>query len=143
MADQQVLEFTLNDETYCTDIEHVSEIVRRSGGDLTSVPNAPRHVEGVMDLRGEMTKIIDPREVLSLDEDADLENDKVIVFADAGDGDDSVGWAVADVTQVSTIDTENVKDVDEAAVKGIVNRDDGFLIWTEPETISTVAQPTP
>ncbi|MFB6232760.1 MAG: chemotaxis protein CheW, partial [Haloarculaceae archaeon] len=102
MTNQQVLEFTLNHETYCTNIEYVSEIVSRSDGDVTSVPNAPPHVEGVMDLRGDMTKIIDPRTVLSLDLSADVDTEKVIVFSDAGDDGENVGWAVTDVTEVST-----------------------------------------
>lgn len=136
MADQQVLEFTLNDEQYCIDIEYVSEILGRTDGDLTSVPNASRHVEGVMDLRGETTKIIDPRTVLSLDVSDDHVNDTIVVLEDTGSNAEDIGWAVTDVTRVSTIDTENVERTDEVTIKGIINRNDGFLIWTSPDTIT-------
>lgn len=142
MTEQQVLKFRLNHETYCVNIESVIEIVRRSEYAVTSVPNEPPHVEGVMDLRGETTKIIDPRTVLSLDVSADVDTDKVIVFSDAGSDAESVGWGVTDVTEVSTIDTADVEEVDEDTVKGIINRDDGFLIWTGPEKIRSAAQLT-
>lgn len=138
MADQQVLEFTLNDDKYCIDIEYVSEIVRRTESDLTSVPNASRHVEGVMDLRGETTKIIDPRTVLSLDVSDDYVNDTIIILEDSGSNGDNIGWAVNDVRRVSTIDIENVEQTHEVTTKGIINRDDGFLICTTPDTIAAM-----
>lgn len=136
MTEQQVLEFTLNGDQYCIDIKHVSEIVRRSGDSIRSLPDAPQHVEGVMDLRGEMTKIVDPRQVLSLDVTGEGDRDKVIVFADQSADNESIGWAVNDVTRVSTIETEDVEETDEETIKGILNRDEGFLVWTSPETIT-------
>jgi len=138
MTEQQVLEFTLNDEQYCTGIKHVSEIVRRSEEDMTSVPNAPPHVEGVMDLRGETTRIIEPREVLSLETDKG-DHDKVIVFESNGTDSESVGWTVHDVTRVSTIDSTNVEEIDDELIKGIINRNEKFLIWTSPEMIHTAS----
>lgn len=136
MTEQQILEFTLNGDQYCTDIEHVSEIVRRSGDDIRTLPDASPHVEGVMDLRGETTKIIDPRKVLSLDATAHNDRDKIIVFEGVDSDAESIGWAVNDVTRVSTIDTENVEETDEETIKGILNRDEGFLVWTSPEAMT-------
>lgn len=139
MSEQQVLEFELNDEQYCTGIEHVSEIVRRSEDDMTSVPNAPPHVEGMMDLRGETTTIIEPRKVLSL-EMQDTNHDKIIVFDSDTNDDENFGWAVRDVTRVSTIETDNVEEVEENAVRGIINQDDGFLVWTSPDLINSTVR---
>lgn len=139
MAEKQVLEFTLNDEQYCTDIGYVSEIVRRSEDDVTSVPNASRHMEGVMDLRGDTTKIIDPRTVLSLGKSDEYDHDTIIVFEDDGPADDDIGWAVNDVTRVTSIDTENVEQTEDERIDGIVNRDDGFVVWTSPDTITATA----
>ena len=67
----QVLEFALGDETYCVSIDYVTEIV--DVGELTTVPNAPRHVEGVMDLRGRTTSIVDPKTVFDIGGRADAE----------------------------------------------------------------------
>ena len=60
----QVLGFTLDEETYCVSIDYVTEIV--DVGELTAVPNSPPHVEGVMDLRGRTTAIVDPTVVFDI-----------------------------------------------------------------------------
>jgi chemotaxis signal transduction protein len=46
------------------------------------------------------------------------------------------GWAVTDVLRISTIDPESVEAVDEEMVNGIVAREDGHVVWIDPETIS-------
>ena len=51
----QVLTFGIGEQAYCIELEYVTEII--DGGDMTSVPNTPDHVEGVMDLRGQTTTI--------------------------------------------------------------------------------------
>jgi purine-binding chemotaxis protein CheW len=64
-ATTQLLEFGLGDESYCLDIGYVDEIV--DAGELTRIPNSPPHVEGVMDLRGRTTAIVDPRKLFDID----------------------------------------------------------------------------
>lgn len=142
MTEQQVLEFRLNDEQYCTDVEHISEIIRRSSDHITPIPDAPPHVEGIMNLRGETTTIVDPRKQLSLDVSATVKSDNILVFSESSDDSENVGWMVTDVTRVSTIDTEDAERADQNMIKGIVNRDDGFLMWTEPDLTTTASHTT-
>jgi purine-binding chemotaxis protein CheW len=128
-----VLEFVLGDERYCLDISFIEQIVER--GAVTRIPNAPSFVEGVIDLRGDITTVIDPMETLAADDDG--EGDLIVVFDSAQMDDEwSVGWAVDGVRRVSTVSLANVKDspVDEPWINGVVKRDeDGeFVIWTEP-----------
>lgn len=93
----QVLEFRLSGEAYCVSIDYVAEIV--DVGDLTSIPNAPEHIKGVMDLRGETTAIIDPKVRFELDGDV---GDRIIIFDPTVFEDDrSVGWAVDSVHEVA------------------------------------------
>ena len=137
-ATNQVLEFQLGDETYCVSIDYVTEIV--DVGELTSVPNAPPHVEGVMDLRGRTTSIINPKTVFDIDGG---EPSRIIVFDPevANDEQGAVGWLVDEVHQVSQVDPENVDrsptsdDID--SVRGVVKRDGGFVIWVNPDAIRT------
>ena len=127
------VEFVLGDERYCLDITYIEQIVER--GTVTRIPNAPDFVEGVIDLRGDITTVIDPKATLAADEDED--GDLIVVF-DASRMDDewSVGWAVDGVRRVSTVSLSAVKEspVDEPWINGVVKReDDGeFVIWTEP-----------
>ncbi|QZP36580.1 chemotaxis protein CheW [Halobaculum magnesiiphilum] len=130
----QVLEFGLGDETYCLDIAYIDEIV--DAGDLTAIPNSPRHVEGVMDLRGKTTTIIDPKTLLSVTGSGARE--RIIVF-DPEEVDDggTVGWVVDEVFQVRDVPADQVDEATTAgddSVRGIVKGDDRFVVWVEPRT---------
>ncbi|QPV63658.1 purine-binding chemotaxis protein CheW [Halosimplex litoreum] len=128
----RVLEFTLGDEQYCLDIEYVEEIVKRET--VTRVPNTPDCVEGVVDLRGQITTILDPKVLLDISEAGS--KDLIVVFdPDAFDDQGAVGWVVDDVNQVTPITEEEVNDspVDQDHINGVVDRDGEFVIWTTPE----------
>jgi len=138
MGSHQVLEFTLGEEQYCIDIEYVTEVVSRSKKDVTSIPDSPPHVEGAVDLRGETTRVIDPSARLSPDghEDNGFSQDRMIVFDTEMTTCGRSGWAVTDVRRILTIDPDSVESVDEELVNGIVAREDGHVVWIDPETIS-------
>jgi len=138
MGSHQVLEFTLGEEQYCIDIEYVTEVVSRSKKDVTSIPDSPPHVEGAVDLRGETTRVIDPSARLSPDghEDNGFNQDRMIVFDTEMTTCGRSGWAVTDVRRILTIDPDSVESVDEELVNGIVAREDGHVVWIDPETIS-------
>ena len=55
----QVLTFTLGDETYGVDILRVQEI--RGYSPVTRIPQSPPHVLGVLNLRGSIVPIVDMR----------------------------------------------------------------------------------
>ena len=134
---RQVLEFGLGSERYCLDIAVIDEIV--DAGDLTRIPNSPPHVEGVMDLRGRTTSIIDPKTVFGIDEEGS--RDRIVVFDPEAIGDQgTIGWIVDEVNQVSDITLDDVDDTttsDDESVKGIVKRDDQFVVWVDPNIASS------
>jgi purine-binding chemotaxis protein CheW len=131
----QLLEFGLGSETYCVDIAHVAEIVDVS--DLTVVPNAADHVEGVMDLRGNTTTIVDPKVVFGIDEAGDRK--RIVVFdRDRTTDGKPVGWIVDEVEQVVEVDTSDVESSpvdDDEAVRGVIKRDGDFVIWVRPTVV--------
>lgn len=129
----QVIEFALGDERYCIGIDFVSEVVRINVEQLTEVPNAPRYVEGIVDLRGETTTVINPYPVLDID--GRLEQfEQMLVFDEEMMG-EVVGWLVDNVHRVSNIDERAIEEspANRAGIRGVVNRDDGFVIWTAPD----------
>ena len=91
-----VVEFQLGDEVCAIDIDAVDSIVESK--QVTRVPRAPEAVEGVMDLRGETTAIVDPREFLAIGGDHDSDN---ILVLDRADDKQKIGLRVAEVTEVS------------------------------------------
>ena len=133
VGDVQVLEFRLEDRKYCIDIAHVDEIVDKD--ELTPLPNSEPRVEGVMDLRGITTTIINPKKVLELDETETGE--RVVVLETDDDEEGSVGWLIDAVNQVVSIDTDEVDEsVESESVRGIVRQDDDFVVWVKPEEIN-------
>ncbi|WP_123537194.1 chemotaxis protein CheW [Halosimplex salinum] len=134
-TDGQVLEFSLGEETYCVSIDYVTEIV--DAGKVTTVPNSPPHIRGVMDLRGRTTSIVDPKVVFGIgDEGAER---RIIVFDPAIVNDQgAAGWIVDEVYQVVQVDTDEVDESpsqDKASIRGVVKRDDEFVIWVDPKAV--------
>lgn len=132
----QVLEFELGEETYCVSIDYVTEIV--DTGKLTTVPSSPPHIEGVMDLRGRTTSIVDPKVVFGID--TDEEAHRIIVFdPDVVEDQVAAGWLVDEVNQVVRVDRGDVDESpaqDEDAILGVVKRDDSeFVIWVDPKAV--------
>jgi purine-binding chemotaxis protein CheW len=134
-TDTQVLEFRLGSERYCIDIEYVAEIVDR--GDLTEVPNSPGHIEGVMDLRGRTTAIVDPKTLLNVSGDDDHQR-IVVLDPDELDDGEATGLIVDEVFQVVRLASDDLDDSpmdDQESINGIVRRDDQFVIWLDPDTL--------
>ena len=134
-TDEQVLEFAVGEETYCVSIDYVTEIV--DIGNVTTVPNAPPHIRGVMDLRGRTTSIVDPKVVFGIADDGDER--RIIVFDPAiVDDQGAAGWAVDEVFQVVQVDVDDVEDSpsqDEEAIRGVFKRDGDFVIWVDPKSV--------
>ncbi|MFC7228250.1 chemotaxis protein CheW [Salinirubellus salinus] len=130
----QVLEFALNDETYCVDIEYVAEIVDRT--ELTNVPNAPHAVEGVMDLRGRTTAIVNPKTLLGLADAA--ESKRIVIFNSDTVDDGATGWVVDEVFQVVRVTPGDVEapPFDDDSIRGVVRREEELVIWVDPEAAS-------
>ncbi len=131
----QVLEFQLGDETYCVEIEYVAEIVDM--GELTAVPNSPPHIEGVMDLRGRTTSIVNPRQVLNVS--GEKRRKRIVVFdPEEMPNEEAIGWIVNEVYQVTRITEDTVDEPPtgaDDAITGIIKRDDGFVMWIDPESV--------
>lgn len=135
-TDGQVLEFKLGEETYCVSIDYVTEIV--DIGELTKVPNSPPHVEGVMDLRGRTTSIVNPKIVFDID--SDRESRRIIVFdPEIVEDQAAAGWMVDEVNQVVQVSRSEIDDSpaeDQNAIIGVIKQDDGeFVIWVDPAEV--------
>ncbi|VUT26808.1 MAG: purine-binding chemotaxis protein [Candidatus Methanolliviera sp. GoM_asphalt] len=74
MEDEQFVIFDLGCEQYGVEISQVREIIRPK--DMTRIPNAPDYVEGVINLRGQVTTIINLGRRLGF---PDKEKDKIKV----------------------------------------------------------------
>lgn len=104
----QVVEFLLGKEHFAIDLFDVKEVVEYTR--ITRLPNAPGYIRGIIDLRGEITTIIDLKEQLRIRGGADEvleENSRIIVLDDAITS-HKTGIMVDDVLSVSTFTREQV-----------------------------------
>jgi purine-binding chemotaxis protein CheW len=96
--DMQLVVFRIGNEEYGADISQIREIIRP--GDITSIPQAPDYVHGIINLRGQVTTIVNLRRRLNMqDREADAQTRIVVVEADKG----AVGMMVDSVTEVKYV----------------------------------------
>ena len=94
----QYLTFTLGEEDYGIEILRVQEIKGYTG--ITPIPNTPRHVRGVMNLRGTVIPVVDLRVKFGM---AEKEYDKFTVTIVVTVRDKVVGLVVDAVSDVLDI----------------------------------------
>lgn len=103
-AEQQLVVFDLGSESYGVDIGSVREIIRMQ--EITSLPRMPEYVEGVINLRGKVTPVVDLRKRFRL-EATDFTKETRIVVVDVGKQD--IGVIVDAVTEVLRISSEGIE----------------------------------
>ncbi|MDO9035791.1 MAG: chemotaxis protein CheW, partial [Methanoregula sp.] len=76
----QVVEFLLGNEKYAVDLFDVKEVVEYTT--ITQLPNSASYMKGIIDLRGEITTIVDLKERLHIPATTELreENSRIIVL---------------------------------------------------------------
>lgn len=146
----QVVEFVLGEEHYAIDLFDVKEVVECTK--ITRVPNVPPHVRGIIDLRGEITTIIDLKERLSISTSREslIDTSRIIVLDDKITR-SKTGILVDDVTSVSTFEHSQIDFVsvsatnDDAPILGIIKRKmrikekmvNELIIWLDIQKLLT------
>lgn len=105
---RQMLTFVLGEETYGVDILRVQEI--RGWSPVTRIPQSPRHVLGVLNLRGSIVPIVDLRMRLDF-ETAEYTAVTVIIVLSiqSAQGRRDVGVVVDAVSDVVNVQAHEVK----------------------------------
>ncbi|MDP6505083.1 MAG: chemotaxis protein CheW [Planctomycetota bacterium] len=104
MVTRQLLTFSLANEWYGVDTPNVRTIV--ASPDIISVPCAPPHIRGVMNLRGEILTVVDLKRFFGLDASPYSGQNRVIV---ALQGDWQIGFYVDSVFDVIDLPTSSIE----------------------------------
>ncbi|MHB8140839.1 MAG: chemotaxis protein CheW [Vulcanimicrobiaceae bacterium] len=104
----QVVSFKLGNEEYGVDIAQVQEIIRLV--EITHVPRAPRFMEGVINLRGQLIPIIDLRTRFGMRRIDATKSTRIVVTEI---GSKKVGIVVDSVSEVLNLPIENVEEAPE------------------------------
>jgi len=108
----QVLTFTLGNETYGVDILRVQEI--RGWSPVTRIPQSPSHVLGVLNLRGSIVPIVDLRMRFNLERAEYTPLTVIIVLSvESAVGRRDFGVVVDGVSDVIDVATSDVKPAPE------------------------------
>lgn len=149
----EVVEFELGGERYALDIQLVREIVEMM--QITPIPRAPPFISGVINLRGEITNIMNLNTLLGLANQDIRDNQKIIVLVPEAAGGSNVGIIVDDVSSVLQVPESDIDRIGEgfasdfsSFVKGIIkiNADDAqnkggkeknLIIWIDMQKVLT------
>ena len=118
-----VVQFQLSGTNYAIDIRTAREIVEIMP--ITPVPRAPPHIAGIINLRGEITNVMNLNTLMGLESDDKREGRKIIVLVPETAGGSVIGLIVDDVHSVLQVNSDNIDKMDdsiskEAYVKGII-----------------------
>ncbi len=103
--DGKFLTFVLGDEIYGIEILKAREIIGLM--DITTVPQTPDYMKGVVNLRGKVIPVIDLRMKFSMQEEEHTQETCVIVVEVNGT---SIGLIVDSVSEVSDINGAEIED---------------------------------
>lgn len=122
----QVVEFLLGKEHFAIDLFDVKEVVEYTR--ITKIPNTLSCIRGIIDLRGEITTIVDLKEQLNIIDKSDIEeeNSRIIVLDDRLTR-SKMGIMVDDVLSVSTyshsqVDNAACETQGDAKLLGIIKK---------------------
>ncbi len=103
-SEQQLVVLDLGSEAYGVDISSVREIIRMQ--EITQLPRMPEYVEGVINLRGKVTPVVDLRKRFRI-EVTEYTKETRIVVVDVGNQD--IGVIVDAVTEVLRISSGDIE----------------------------------
>ncbi len=120
-----VVEFELCGEKYALDINLAREIVEMMP--ITPIPCSPDYLRGIMNLRGEITNIINITTILGLPAQDEDSGNKIIVLSAEATGGENIGVIVDDVQSVIQINERDVEHLGDGLssqssmhIKGII-----------------------
>lgn len=135
--EEQLVIFTLANETYGIAISTVNEIIRMQA--ITEVPRTPDFVEGVINLRGRIVPVIDLRKRFGLEAAEETQASRIMVVEMQ---DLVVGMIVDSVSEVLRLPADSIEPtppmvsgVDAAYLRGVGKRDDRLIILLDIEKV--------
>jgi len=133
----QLVSFKIGEEEFGVEISRVREIIKLL--EITSIPNSPPFVEGIINLRGSTVPVISLRKRLNMEERKADNQSRIIVIDFSGK---TIGFIVDAVYEVLRIESNIIENPPEIAcginqnlINSICKLDDRLLILLDLERI--------
>lgn len=131
MSVKQNVILKLEREEYGIDIQKVAEIVLYQ--EIRQVPDAPRYIEGLINLRGEIYPIYNLRTRFAMEPREADEETKILIIRTAQM---NIGFIVDSVSEIINIPVDNIEDTpaiidlatDERYIQGIAKQDGRMIV---------------
>jgi Chemotaxis signal transduction protein len=129
--EEQLVAFKIDNEEYGIKIKDVQEINRMT--EITKVPRAPYHIDGIVNLRGNIIPVLDLRKLFGLSAKAMTDATRIIIVDSAGE---KTGMIVDSVSEVLRFEKALIEPppellksgIDSSYVEGVGKLDDGKRI---------------
>jgi len=126
----KLMEFILGAESYCIDLLSVQEVVSVKDK-IVPIPLSPEYVAGLINLRGNVFKIIDLRKKMGIT--PSHQEEVIIIFSIEGK---MIGALVDSVRSILTVNTEQVQQISDLSLsrvscKGAVKLKNSLSIWVD------------
>ena len=141
---EQIVSFRLGRETFAIVVSQVREI--RKVEDITRVPKLPPHIEGVMNLRGQITTVIDLKKRLNINSDGSPRSAQSrIIVAEVGENQlGIIVDAVEDVVRVPkgsiSPPPKTLSGSESSAINGISKLPDKLIMMLDLEKVMNGVQ---
>jgi len=145
---RQIATFVLDKTLLGVDILLVKEVYRQMT--ISPIPDAPRRLAGLMNLRGKVVTVIDLNVCLNRPPTADIKACRLLIFKtreeiedlrslgdveDVNLGDDIVGFIIDRMDDVLTVERRdvlppppNLTDVDEELIQGVIKKGNALVM---------------
>jgi len=149
----QVVEFILGNEQFAIDLFDTREVINTT--EITPLPNAPSFIKGIIDLRGVITTIIDLKDMMKIDREAEGKKRSRIIVLDSDVSEKMIGVLVDDVLAVTTYSDADIdKDAqvskkNDRDILGIIRKKvksgekdkKNLIIWLDIRTMIKKVEP--
>jgi purine-binding chemotaxis protein CheW len=138
---QKYLSFSFALEKYAIELQYVQEILMMQS--ITRIPHAPEFVVGVINLRGHILPVLDPRPLLGMDlKEVDERDCIILTRLKVGDSIHTWGLLVEKVADVLSIQEAQIDqnysgglEIKEDFISGIAKINNQVLILVDPNRL--------
>lgn len=135
----QLVTLLLAGDEFGFHIDKVQEIIRYSATRVTAIPNAPRFVDGVINLRGRLVPVVDVRKRFGFASEAPGKSGRIMIVSV---GPRTIGLivdAVLEVVRVSSLEVERLPElaagVGTEFVEGVCRVERGMIVVLDLDTM--------
>ncbi|NLB89123.1 MAG: purine-binding chemotaxis protein CheW [Syntrophomonadaceae bacterium] len=118
--ERQYVTFKISNQEFGVDIQNVQEITNFV--ECTQIPNTPKFIAGIVNIRGTITPVIDLKERFNYNNDDNDEKNKRIIIANMEEK--QIGFMIDDASSVLTLNENQIDEPPEI----IFQNNDNFVI---------------